>query len=309
MQSINVISLAPEVNSWLANSCAPRILHVFDGACNLINEHREVLSIVTPQLGNGPFNLVVENKVLFSRYLNIESPILIQENQLSLGELAITTSNAQVWNPDPDWKTLHAKRHYIAQHLTQLPVTNYLKSPGLLDHQNFQTTQSLTLAPYASAGVSNLTTALATADLRCSLTAAIKLAGLGAGLTPAGDDFLLGALHAAWIIHPLEAASVLSKEIVDAIVPLTTSLSAEWLRSAGKGDAGVLWHEFFDALSLGDPVLIRLQVTKLLSVGHTSGADALAGFFGTFLYYMRNPGFPHYNRDGFRSFISKATWI
>jgi hypothetical protein len=67
MQSINFLALA--VNDWLANSCQPHILHVFDHACNLINEHREVMSIVTPQIGNGLFNLIVEYNVLFSEHL------------------------------------------------------------------------------------------------------------------------------------------------------------------------------------------------------------------------------------------------
>jgi len=59
MQSINALSLAPDVRNWLANSRQPCILHVFDHACNLISERREVLSIVTPQIRNGPFNLIV----------------------------------------------------------------------------------------------------------------------------------------------------------------------------------------------------------------------------------------------------------
>jgi len=59
MQLINALSIAPDVNSWLANSRQLRILHIFDRACNLINERRKVLSIVTQQIGNGPFNLVI----------------------------------------------------------------------------------------------------------------------------------------------------------------------------------------------------------------------------------------------------------
>jgi hypothetical protein len=49
------LSLAPAVNTWLKDSRHPRILHIFDSACNLINESREVLSIVTPQIGRGNF--------------------------------------------------------------------------------------------------------------------------------------------------------------------------------------------------------------------------------------------------------------
>jgi hypothetical protein len=62
-QSINTLSLAPNACTGLANTRYPRILHVFDRACNLINERREVLSIVTPQIGNGPFNLTPASRL------------------------------------------------------------------------------------------------------------------------------------------------------------------------------------------------------------------------------------------------------
>jgi hypothetical protein len=50
------LSLAPAVNTWLAASRHPRILHLFNSACNLINARREVLSIVTPQIGREDFS-------------------------------------------------------------------------------------------------------------------------------------------------------------------------------------------------------------------------------------------------------------
>jgi len=40
MQSINALSLALDAREWLTNSRHPRTLHVFDHACNLINERR-----------------------------------------------------------------------------------------------------------------------------------------------------------------------------------------------------------------------------------------------------------------------------
>ena len=55
MQVINARSLAPDVNAWLANTRSPRVLCLFDHACNLINERAEILSIVTQKIGNGPF--------------------------------------------------------------------------------------------------------------------------------------------------------------------------------------------------------------------------------------------------------------
>ena len=127
---------------------------------------------------------------------------------------------------------------------------------------------------------------LAAGDVRSAITLAGQLAGLGVGLTPTGDDFIMGALYAARIIHSPDIANHLAQAIANAAAPLTTSLSAAWLRSAGKGEAGILWHGLFDALLCSRCSQIQRSIDKILGVGATSGADALAGFLGTFITYV-----------------------
>ena len=213
-------SLTANVRTWLATTRRPRILHIFDPACNLINERGEVLSVVTPRIGNGPFNLVLAAEICFSDFLEIEASILISPARLALGDLIVEHVNAELWNPRPDWANLHAEKSNFLNHL---PIANY--QPLL--------PQTL---------VSNLSSALAGADITSAKTIASQIAGLGIGLTPSGDDFLMGAIHAAWILHPADVAADLVKEIVNTAAPLTTSLSAAWLRSAGKGEAEGVRH-------------------------------------------------------------------
>ena len=263
MQFLSALSFAPDARNWMTNSCHPRILHVFDRVCNLINERGEVLSIVTPGIGNGPFSLVVDDSVFFTRYLSLESQISIFPNKLILANLTINTTDAILWSPCPDWEALHARRDNILTQLTYFPTPN-------------------------SQFPNSLASSLANADLLSSSAVARQLAGLGIGLTPAGDDFILGAVLATWIIHPPEVARFLTKEITDIAAPLTTSLSAAWLRSAGKGETGFLWHQFFDALMLMDVVQIHAAIDQILLVGETSGADALAGFIGTIISFVES---------------------
>jgi len=275
----SAFTLTQAVVVWLASSAHPRILHIFDRACNLINEHREVLSIVTPQIGNGPFNLVIPgprksavmspgfevrlktSEVSFNE-LNLRSQISCSPSQLILGNLIIHTADANLWNSRPNWERLHARKADIINQLTELPSTNYY----------------LPITNYQSLLSNSLLASIAIADLPSSLTAARQLAGLGQGLTPSGDDFIMGAIYAAWIIHPPEIAGTLGTRVANTAASLTTSLSAAWLKSAGKGEAGILWHEFFNALTTSTN--IQLPITQLLSIGETSGADALAGFMG-----------------------------
>jgi hypothetical protein len=262
MHSISALSLTPLAREWLAASRHPRILHVFDQACNLVNEHKGVLSIVTPEIGNGPFNLVLEEDVTLSKKLGIESPISVETGKISLGDLIIKTVGAKIWNPRPHWEMLHEKRDGIIGQLATWPILNDPSSiPGPL--------------------LVALSSAVANADIDSSITSAKRLAGLGPGLTPAGDDFLMGAMYAAWIVHPHEVAATLTRQMAIVASPLTTSLSAAWLMSAGRGEAGILWHAFFDSLISTDESRIQSSINKILDMGETSGADALAGFVNT----------------------------
>ena len=264
MQTTKALSLTRNVNDWLANSSQPCVLHVFDGACNLLNERKEVLSIVTQGIGNGPFNLVVEDGFLFSEQLILESPVSASSAQLILGHLSVNTAQAKLWDPQPDWKQLHGRRSDILHQLASFPV-HKLSIPRSL--------------------LSEFTTSIVAADVSKSYNSVQKISGLGSGLTPEGDDFIMGAVLAAWIIHPQNVASVLAYEITNAAALLTTSLSAAWIKSAGRGHAGELWHDLFNAFLSADKIAVEEYKEKILGVGHTSGADALVGFLDVFNSY------------------------
>lgn len=267
MQTIKALSLAPAVRIWLENPQHPRILHVFEQACNLVNERKEVLSIVTPKIGDGPFNLVIEEDLFVSQNLSLESQISIFPNQLILADLTVKTADAKLWNPHPDWERLHARKDEIFNQLMSLSLPNsQLSIPNFL--------------------VSNLSSALANVDISTAKIVASQLAGLGQGLTPSGDDFIMGAIYATWTIHPPDIAKDLAREIANTAAPLTTSLSAAWLRSAGRGEAGILWHDFFDALLSADSGSTQYTIDKILTVGETSGFDSMSGFINTFLCWQ-----------------------
>jgi hypothetical protein len=267
MPLTHAVTLTENVSRWLANSLQPRILHVFDEACNLINERKEVLSVVTAKIGNGPLNLVVKDELSFLENLYAESEICVEGKNLHLGDLTIHTAAAKLWDPRPDWQKLYAQQDRILAQLQRLQITNSRDDVG------FQLPDSL---------IGDLCSAVAKADIMTASKLACHLAGLGIGLTPAGDDYLIGAMHATWILHPPEVALVLAREIAEAAAPLTTSLSAALLRSAAAGEAGIVWHDLLDALISDEALRIQVALDKLLAVGESSGADALAGFARTF---------------------------
>ena len=266
MQTTKALSLTRNVNDWLANTHQPRVLHVFDDACNLINEHKDVLSIVSPQIRNGPFNLVVEDDALFSEQIGLEAQVAVFQTKLTVGDISINIADAKLWNPKPDWRQLYNRKSNILHKSASF---------SLPDHK-LSIPRSL---------LSELTKSIVNADVSKSCNSIQKISGLGSGLTPEGDDFIVGAVLAAWIIHPQNVANVLAYEITNVAAPLTTSLSAAWIKSAGRGEAGELWHDLFNAFLSADKMAVEESKEKILGVGHTSGADALAGYLGVFNYY------------------------
>jgi hypothetical protein len=118
--------------------------------------------------------------------------------------------------------------------------------------------------------------ALGTGDRASAIAAATALAGLGEGSTPAGDDYLMGALHALWAAdHPARAWAA---SLAAAAAARTIALSAAWLAAAARGRVAVAWRELLAALAAGDAAAVAAAAAAVRACGHTSGVCSLRGF-------------------------------
>ena len=148
---------------------------------------------------------------------------------------------------------------------------------------------NLAFLAMARAGIKGLLHALQDGDRSGIHGSAALLAGLGPGLTPAGDDYLVGLMAGLRVWPgPLENGGLSPPEvcriIFEAAEGRTTLLSRAFLRSAKEGLFGENWHELLAALVRGDAIGIQRAARRVLSSGATSGADALAGFLSPYLY-------------------------
>ncbi|MGA2974566.1 MAG: DUF2877 domain-containing protein [Spirochaetia bacterium] len=101
-----------------------------------------------------------------------------------------------------------------------------------------------------------------------------ELVGCGPGLTPAGDDFLTGAILAS------SSSNRIDGERLERVLPGTTPLGRTLVWTALQGRFPAYLLEFIDAIvgaAVSDDAL-RIAVRKACAHGETSGTDALAGF-------------------------------
>ncbi len=124
-----------------------------------------------------------------------------------------------------------------------------------------------------------LAAALAHGDAAATATHTRALVGSGPGLTPSGDDALVGVLAVLHRAGP-SAVTVGLRELLGAsMVPLlgrTTAISAHYLRLALAGHFGEHLTNLIDGLGADGNVGPEF-VARVRSAGASSGTDALVG--------------------------------
>ncbi len=277
------MSIAPAAKTWLAETQQAYVLQAFKPVVNIVNQESNVLSVVNAEIGNGPFSVVLPTNLFPETHADAQ--IEIFDDYFWLGDTLIDVADAQLWESKPDWEALRLKptnRAWAAEVLTPL-----LKREALVDsmaHIVLKSTANIPLPPRileaAQQAIPQLFEALATRNSSAAAAAAKRLAGLGPGLTPAGDDLLLGVLHGLWATLAAEKASMFSTTIAAAATPRTHALSGAWLNAGARGDVAEPWHLLFQAINNKNEAELKLMAMRILPTGHTSGADALGGFVG-----------------------------
>jgi len=131
-------------------------------------------------------------------------------------------------------------------------------------------------------------------DVADALPRVERFVGWGEGLTPAGDDYLVGLCAALGALVQGDAARraflVGVRRFLASRCARTTPISAHGLVLASRGhfNAGVL--RALDALrSDRDADDARVAFDELMAAGATSGADALTGILSGFAAWTRPP--------------------
>ncbi len=278
------ISIAPAAKEWLLETQQATVLQTFESVINIVNQESNVLSLVSEKIGNGPFSLVLGIDS-FSDSSTTELPVKVFEDGLWVGNLLILVSGAKEWDARPDWAR-------VRQHEGSVLWATERIASLLQEHAKPDSLARLILDPRAALplparivqaaeqSIPLLYEAIGQSDEIKLIQAAKQLAGMGPGLTPAGDDVLVGVMHGLWAMLPPEQAAELSHTIARAAIPRTHALSGAWLAATARGEAAEPWHQLLAAISEENPTALQHAVLRILPTGHTSGADALGGFLG-----------------------------
>ena len=257
-----------------------RVLAVFDRACDLLASDGAVFGLVLPEVGNGPLNVVVEGRPGLFSGIEPGEEARLSLWEVSAGGLRVDLRRATVWEPRPDWESLRARWAEVEARLPGLRAFCLAHGPeGSLLAVAAGDEGGAGRERAVHAAVGRALGALRRGwegDPEGLREGASALAGLGGGLTPAGDDFLLGVMARAWLAHPVPAP--FCRVLAEVAGGRTTALSAALLWAAARGMYAAPWHQLLSALVHSPDAEVQAAAQAILAYGATSGADGLAGF-------------------------------
>jgi uncharacterized protein DUF2877 len=251
-----------------------------------------------PSIGNGPLTLITDfgsiDKVS-DRALRSGQSAIISQREIVIADVArLLIDQSSPWRPLP-WPAARS-RHDLAAVCRDLSRLALAKAPEdglgrLFDAVGVRPIDT-PLARIARPRLARFRSWLRDlldvdhAWVAASFEPVRGLIGLGPGLTPSGDDFLVGALALLDALEERNAHAALARAINLAPRGLTSPLSDCLLRSTAAGHVGENLHRAASATISGT---IRSAVAAVRSIGHSSGWDMMAGIATALQVVLNRP--------------------
>jgi hypothetical protein len=247
-----------------------RIHSVFARACNIAC-HDTLLTLCAVGTGQGPTTLTLAHGAPDLRDLfQVGERVRYRDVCLRSGRVEVRLTDVPVWRPAGPGVLLPTAR--IQAHLSGVALAlaqRPQQHTSVIDRQG-------------AAAVSALRDACRALDLECATRRVERLVGWGEGLTPAGDDFLIGLLAGLDAFVQGEPRRVRFRgalaSVIRGLTPRTTPIAAHYLRLAAGG------HYIEPLLRLRRALLceanadvVDAALRSALAVGATSGADTACG--------------------------------
>lgn len=114
-----------------------------------------------------------------------------------------------------------------------------------------------------------------------------KLVGLGVGLTPSGDDYLVGFLSVVSSLGNINEQTDGLSLAVSGLLDKTTAVSRVYLSAATKGLFAEPVRSAVVAMANGDEESVIDSAKKLIKHGATSGQDILVGMLDAWCFLKK----------------------
>jgi Protein of unknown function (DUF2877) len=262
---------------------APRIrfngvIHsVFDQACNIRVDDGRLLALLAPCLSNVPHGarIAAPAGFGFARHLTVGAAVGCRADVVRMAGLSIDLGTAKPWQAGLAAAEIDLRVPQVAR---------AWRTAWRMLEQRPRTGDAQLAALSRTVDRRGLRLARATRHLRVgeATRAIAPLIGCGPGLTPSGDDLIVGFLAGLWGTAGDDPAKRTFRQALCAAVAAgaeaTGDISRAYLRYATRGQLAEPLATLAAGIGDGAPVgEIERLTGAALRVGHSSGRDGLLG--------------------------------
>ena len=270
---------------------------VFRQACNLWLEPGKLLTLLPYQKGNAPHGIRLDTSSHFDflHTLRVGQSAACRGGILRIdgADCSVDLRPARPWHIDLKGLHIDLCRPTQAQSwaVAWSELNRHYHKDSLSDHLgvSFRSRKrpatpvvSEILLQQSAHTIPSLLEATCRLRLREAMLSVRALIGLGYGLTPSGDDFLVGYMAGLWCTaggtpSRMRFLTALGSELSDASRN-TNEISRAYLRSAANGHVSEPIAKLAQRLNQANNMSsIRAATQAALQVGHTSGSDGVLG--------------------------------
>lgn len=245
-----------------------KVHSVFNKTINLLTENEWMISLVTKNIDEAPFSILVDTEDFKKWQIAIGENVLLNEKKVALNATSIDISRARSY--DLKRGIFNDNGSLIKENLEV--VRRIITSKGPEEKYKFES-KALEM-------VVHRTTLLRKACLEENNEEIIRscrsLLGLGQGLTPSGDDVMMGLFLVLGLENsPMKHLDFLLGKVIENRMEDTTDVSYHGLLRASEGYYRSILVKAVEAMA--KEVSIEEIVMDVLSIGHSSGRDLLYG--------------------------------
>ncbi|MBU5444343.1 DUF2877 domain-containing protein [Paenibacillus sp. MSJ-34] len=252
----------------------------FDRTVNVqCTENGELYTIAACTIDNGPNTIVIRAGRLSGLGIAAGDRVYADRAMLYVErKLAVSIADAAAWKsalPNYPLDDRRLRRNLIAaKAFVELEGKNGGMKRAAARDNLFDAEVSKRLEERSS----SLLFALSKGDTAGARDHALTLIGLGPGLTPSGDDYLLGLFTIVNLPNsPLRRYRPLCADIANEAAGLTNPISHMGLIKAAAGQVRESVVELLRSLTDGDPEQAIRSLKAVLNIGSSSGTDIAMG--------------------------------
>lgn len=256
-----------------------RVHSLFSRVVNIECETGRLFTLAGSGLDDAPNTAIVDIAELDACGIALNDPVVVRKGGLCVGDSVIVDwTSAAIWHASlPQYEnadgSLENRLDWVQSYLSRNGPKGGFVDP---DPSGIAFALQISVALQQRSGA--LLEALEQGQMAAARQHAEAMIGLGPGLTPAGDDFLVG-LFAVLNMRDSPCYGWLAggKDVLPRAAQSTNAISLAALTAAAGGQVRQSISGLIETLIEGTPTRLPKALDRVLAIGSTSGADLVAG--------------------------------